>query len=156
MLSGCHYHTGYPITNTNIKTICVLPGKTEAIVPQMSALLTRQIRENLIQNGIMLSEEDTADAVLETSITNYGRSVGSVDETDTDVAKTLSLNASVKCSLKNRLTDDYYFKNQTLSASLSINANNSAQAIEYQRLPQLTEKLAQKISTLIFNTGNKQ
>lgn len=155
ILPGCRYHTGYPVANTSIKTICVLPTKTEAIVPQMSALLTRQIRENLIRNGIALGAEDTADAVLEMSITTYGRSVGSVDEADTDVAKTLSLNASVKCSLRNRLAGDYYFKNQSLSASLSINANTSAQAIEYQRLPQLTEKLAQKVSTLIFNIDNK-
>lgn len=154
ILSGCHYHAGYPIDNTNVKTICVLPAKIEAIVPQMSAVLTRQIRENLIRNGITLREEDTANAILETSITNYGRSVGSVDEIDTDIAKTLSLNATIKCSLKNRTTGKYYFKDQSISASLSINANTSAQAIEYQRLPQLSEKLAQKVAMLIFNWDN--
>lgn len=151
ILSGCQYRSGYPINHTEIKSICVLPAITQAIVPQMSALLTRQIRENLIRNGITLTTEAAADATLETSIINYGRSVGSVEETDTDIAKTLSLNATIKCSLKNNRTGGYYFKDQSLSASLSINANESAQAIEYQRLPQLTEKLAKKISMFVFN-----
>lgn len=151
-LSGCHYYVGYPIDQTNLKTIYVAPAKTEAIVPQMSAVLTRQIRENLVRNGgIKLVAIDNADAILETNITQYGRSVGTVDENDTDIAKTLSLNATIECSLRNQHTGKYYFKDQSISTSLSINANTSAQSIEYQRLPQLTEKLAQKVSTLILN-----
>ena len=151
-LSGCHYHVGYPIDQTHIKTINVTPAVTDAIVPQMSAVLTRQIRENLIRSSrIKLADYDHADAILETTITAYTRSVGTVDEADTDVAKTLSLSSSIKCSLKDRITSKYYFKDQSVSASLSINANTSAQAIEYQRLTQLSEKLAQTVAMLIFN-----
>ena len=152
MLSGCHYHVGYPLDHTNIKTVYVAPAITDAIVPQMSAVLTRQIRENLIRGShIKLAAYDNADVILETTITHYGRSVGTVDEADTDVAKTLSLSSTIKCSLKDRATGKYYFKDQSVSASLSINANTSAQAIEYQRLTQLSEKLAQKVVMLIFN-----
>ncbi len=152
--SGCHYKGGYPINQTNIKTISVLPAKIEAIVPQASTPLTRQIRNNLLQNSIKLASNETADAILETSIINYGRSIGSVEEYDTDVAKTLSLNATIRCSLKHRISGKYYFKDQTFSASININANNLAQTIEYQRLPQLTEKLAKKVSNFILNTDS--
>lgn len=152
VLSGCaRYRSGYPISQTFIKTIYVAPAVQRAIVPQMSATLSRQIREEIIRNSnLRLVDKGCADVELETTITNYGRSIGTVDEYDPDTAKTLSLNASVCCNLK--CSDGHYiFKNQTFSSSISINANNSAQALEYQRLPQLARELAKKITTRIMN-----
>ena len=152
MLSGCRYRAGYPIAKSGIQSIYVAPAVTEAVVAQMSGILSRQIREEIIQLGIAsLDTETNSDAVLETTITNYGRSVGSVDEYDTDIAKTLSLSATIRCSLKNNKTGEYFFKDRTLTASLSINAVDSAQSIEYQRIPQLSHKLAKQLVMLIAN-----
>ena len=152
ILTGCHYHVGYPVAKSGIKSIYVAPAVTEAVVAQMSGILSRQIREEIAYLGITsLDSEVNSDAVLETTITHYGRSIGSVDEYDTDVAKTLSLNATIRCSLKNNYSGEYLFKDKTLSASLSINAADSAQSIEYQRMPQLSHKLAKQLVMLIAN-----
>lgn len=151
--SGCtRYHAGYPVDATSIKSIYVAPAVKKALGAQISAVLTRQLREGILRNGgIGLAGKYDADATLETTITHYGRSIGTVEEYDTDTAKTLSLNITVQCSLKDNRTDAYYFKNQTFSASISINANDAAQCIEYQRLPQLTRKLAQQVVMCIAN-----
>lgn len=152
-LAGCsNYKVGYPIDRTNLKTVFVLPAKTRALAAQMSGVLSQQIRENILRCGTLKLAKniEAADAVLETEITDYGRSIGTVEEYDTDVAKTLSLNASVKCSLYDH-KGNYFFKDQSFSASVSINATDSAQLIEYQRIPQLTREIAQKITLFIAN-----
>ncbi|GEM_PF-3507500 len=152
MFSGCRYHAGYPIAQSGIQSIYVAPAITEAVVAQMSGILSRQIREEIAHLGIAaLGSETDSDATLETTITHYGRSIGTVDEYDTDTAKTLSLNAIIRCSLKSNRSGEYFFKDKTLSASLSINATDSAQAIEYQRMPQLSHKLAKQLAMLIAN-----
>ena len=152
-LAGCsNYKAGYPIDHTMLKTLFVLPAKTRALAAQMSGVLSQQIRETILRNGTLKLAKtiESADVVLETEIIKYGRSIGSVDEYDTDLAKTLSLNTSVKCSLFDH-QGNYFFKDQTFSASVSINATDSAQLIEYQRIPQLTRELAQKIALFISN-----
>lgn len=152
VLAGCHYHAGYPVVQSGIRSIYVAPVVTEAVVAQMSGILSRQIREEITYLGIAsLDSEIDSDATLETTIIDYGRSIGSVDEYDTDVAKTLSLNATIRCSLKSNYSGEYFFKGKTLSASLSINAADSAQSIEYQRMPQLSHKLAKQLVMLIAN-----
>ena len=152
VLSGCHYHAGYPVARSGIQSIYVAPAVTEAVVAQMSGILSRQIREEITHLGIAtLDSETDSDATLETTITHYGRSIGSVEEYDIDTAKTLSLNATIRCSLKSNSSGEYFFKNKTLSASLNINATDSAQAIEYQRMPQLSHKLARQLVMLIAN-----
>lgn len=150
VLSGCSYHAGYPITKAGIRSIYVAPAVSEAIVAQMSGVLSSQVREEILCLGLAaLDSEKESDATLETTIVNYGRSIGSVDEYDPDTAKTLSLSATIKCSLKNNISGAYFFKDKTLSASLSIAATDAAQAIEYQRLPQLSHKLARQVVMLI-------
>lgn len=152
-LVGCsNYKAGYPIDRTHLKTVFVLPAKTRALAAQMSGVLSQQMREAILRYGTLKLAKtiEAADVVLETEITHYGRSIGTVDEYDTDVAKTLSLNASVKCSLYNH-QEKVFFKDQSFSASVSINATDSAQLIEYQRMPQLTRELAQKIAMYIAN-----
>lgn len=152
-LAGCsNYKAGYPIDHSHLKTIFVLPAKTHALAAQMSGVLSQQIRESILRYGTLKLAKtiEAADVVLETKITNYGRSIGTVDEYDTDVAKTLSLNASIKCSLYNH-QGRFFFKDQDFSASVSINATDSAQLIEYQRMPQLTREIAQKIAMYIAN-----
>ena len=132
ILSGCRYHAGYPVAKSGIASIYVAPAVNEAIVAQMSGVLSRQIREEILYLGLAaLASELDSDATLETTIVKYGRSIGSVDEYDTDTAKTLSLNATIRCSLKDNVSGGYFFKNRLLSASLSINATDTSQSIEY-------------------------
>ena len=155
-LSGCRYHAGYPIHHSNIKTVYVAPAVKKALVAQMSGVLTQQIRNEILRNGnLHLADKNHADVLLETTITHYGRSIGTVEEYDTDKARTFALNAQIECSLKDVKTGHYYFKAKQISASISINANTAAQAIEYQKQPQLTRELAKKVAMLIANIDTK-
>ncbi len=151
--TGCtRYHLGFPVQHASFQSIYVAPAINKAFVAQAQSVLTRQVREEIIRNGhLTLLGKDEADAILEMTITHYGRSIGSVVETDPDTAKTLSLKLDVCCSLKDIKTGRYLLKNTTVSYSINISANDYAQAIEYQRLPQVTKELAKKLVLLIEN-----
>ena len=155
-LVGCtRYHLGFPVQRASFRSIYVSPAVNKAFVAQAQGILTRQVREEIIRNGYLeLRGKEEADTILEMTIVKYGRSIGSVYETDPDTAKTLSLNLEVCCSLRNVSTGRYIIKGVKVNHSISICANNYAQSIEYQRLPQLTRELAKKIVLLIENTGD--
>jgi hypothetical protein len=152
-MAGCsRYHLGFPVKDASFKTIYVAPAINKAFVSQAQSTLTRQVREEILRNGYLkLLGKDEADVVLEMTIVQYGRSIGAVYESDPDTAKTLSLNLTVVCSLKDTKKGRYLFRDQSVSYSLSISANDYAQCIEYQRLPQLTREVAKKIVLLIEN-----
>jgi len=87
-LVGCsNYKVGYPVDRAYFKTVFVLPAKTHALAAQMSGVLSQQIRETILRHGTLKLAKtiEAADVVLETEITNYGRSIGTIDEYDTDV-----------------------------------------------------------------------
>lgn len=152
-MTGCsRYHLGFPVNHASFKTIYVAPAINKAFVSQAQSTLTRQVREEILRNGYLkLRRKGEADVVLEMTIVQYGRSIGAVYESDPDSAKTLSLNLTVLCSLKDTRQGHYLFKDQSVNYSLSISANDYAQCIEYQRLPQLTREVAKKIVLLIEN-----
>lgn len=150
---GCtRYRWGMPVDKASFKTIYVAPAKNRAFVAQVQALLTRQIREEILRNGqLHLAPKSKADAILTVDVESYGRSIGAVYETDPDTAKSLSLTLSVKCELKNVQTGKVYFKERGVSHSLSVSANDYAQAIEFQKMPQVTRDVAKKIAMLVAN-----
>lgn len=152
-IAGCsNYRFGFPIDNASFKTIYVAPTANKAFVAQVQGVMTKQIREELIRNGISLQDKNLADVTLSTTIKDYGRAVGAVYETDPDNAKSLSLSLTIECELVDNSTGKVYFKTN-VSHSISINANDYAQAIEYQKMPVLTREVAKKIAMVILNTN---
>ncbi|MDR0647040.1 MAG: LPS assembly lipoprotein LptE [Puniceicoccales bacterium] len=153
-MTGCsRYRLGFPVNRASFRTIYVAPAVNKAFVSQAQSTLTRQVREEILRNGYLkLQRKGEADVVLEMTIVKYGRSIGAVYESDPDAAKTLSMNLTVSCSLKDTKKGCYLFRDQSVSYALSISANDYAQCIEYQRLPQLTREVAKKIVLLIENT----
>lgn len=152
LASGCsNYRLGFPVDGASFSTVYVAPAVNKAFVSQAQGILTKQIREELIRNGIELGGKKSADVSLLTTITNYGRSIGAVYETDPDNAKTLSLSLNVECECVDNKSGKSYFKTN-ISHSISINANDYAQAIEYQKMPLLTREVAKKIAMVVFNT----
>lgn len=147
LLGGCAYHAGYPVDQYGIKTIYVKPAVKEAIGTQLSGVLTAQIREEILRNGFIriTDQKETADAILETTITDYNRGISVTDEDDDEKAKSLSLSATVKYKLTDNHTGQT-ISDGSASGSVSINATTNAQAIEYQRTPQLTRTIAKKIA----------
>ena len=155
-LGGCRYRAGFPVDSYSIKTIYVKPVVKEALAAQLSGELMRQLGEEILRNGFLrLAKPNKADATLETTITDYNRGISAVDEDDDEKAKSLSLSATCKFTLKDN-RNDQIISSGSCSASVGITATTNAQAIEYQRAPQLTRALAKQItSQLLAASGQK-
>ncbi len=155
-LGGCRYRVGFPVDSYNIKTIYVKPTVKEALTAQLSGDLTRQLGEEILRNGFLrLAPSDKADATLETTVSNYNRGISVVDEDDDEKAKSLSLSATCKYTLRDN-RDSKILSSGSVSASVGITATTNAQAIEYQRAPQLTRALAKQVASQLLTASGKR
>ena len=155
-LGGCRYRAGFPVDSYNIKTIYVKPTVKEALTAQLSGDLTRQLGEEILRNGFLrLAPSHEADATLETTVNNYDRGISVADEDDDEKAKSLSLSAICKYTLRDN-RDGRVISSGSVSASVGITATTNAQAIEYQRAPQLTRALAKQVASQLLAALGKR
>ena len=155
-LGGCRYRAGFPVDSYNIKTIYVKPTVKEALTAQLSGDLTRQLGEEILRNGFLrLAPSNKADATLETTVSNYNRGISVVDEDDDEKAKSLSLSATCKYTLRDN-RNGRVISEGSVSASIGITATTNAQAIEYQRAPQLTRALAKQVASQLLAASGKK
>lgn len=156
LLGGCRYRAGFPVDSYNVKTIYVKPTVKQALTAQLSGDLTRQLGEEILRNGFLrLAPSDKADATLETTVSNYNRGISVVDEDDDEKAKSLSLSATCKYTLRDN-RDGRVISSGSVSASVGITATTNAQAIEYQRAPQLTRALAKQVASQLLAASGKR
>lgn len=155
-LGGCRYRAGFPVDSYNIKTIYVKLTVKEALTAQLSGDLTRQLGEEILRNGFLrLAPSNKADATLETTVSDYNRGISVVDEDDDEKAKSLSLSATCKYTLRDN-RDGSVISSGSVSASVGITATTNAQAIEYQRAPQLTRALAKQVASQLLTASGKR
>ena len=156
LLGGCRYRAGFPVDSYNIKTIYIKPTVKEALTAQLSGDLTRQLGEEILRNGFLrLAPSHEADATLETTVNNYDRGISVADEDDDEKAKSLSLSAICKYTLRDN-RDGRVISEGSVSASVGITATTNAQAIEYQRAPQLTRALAKQVASQLLAASGKR
>ncbi len=156
LLGGCRYRAGFPVDSYNIRTIYVKPTVKEALTAQLSGDLTRQLGEEILRNGFLrLAPSNKADATLETTVSDYNRGISVVDEDDDEKAKSLSLSATCKYILRDN-RDGKVISEGSVSASVGITATTNAQAIEYQRAPQLTRALAKQVASQLLAASGKK
>ena len=156
LLGGCRYRAGFPVDSYNIKTIYIKPTVKEALTAQLSGDLTRQLGEEILRNGFLrLAPSHEADATLETTVNNYNRGISVADEDDDEKAKSLSLSAICKYTLRDN-RDGRVISEGSVSASVGITATTNAQAIEYQRAPQLTRALAKQVASQLLAASGKK
>ena len=158
---GCtSYHPGI---GANIPLpfdrVYVAPVKNESFAPQSQALLTKSVRNKLAnQPGIKLAESPDNAAVLEITIIRYGQSSAGYEYVEKqngdkkyDDWKAYDVNMSVSCSLVNGKTGKVCFKDRKVSASVECRDRENYQEAKYQAMPQLIQKLADKICEDICN-----
>ena len=139
--------------------IYVAPVKNESFAPQAQALLTKSVRNKLAnQPGIKLAESPDNAAILEITIIKYGQSSAGyeyVEKKDGDKKhdgwKAYDVDMSVSCSLVDGKTGKVYFKDHKVSASVECRDRENYQEAKYQAMPQLVQKLADKICEDICN-----
>lgn len=151
LLNACHYQAGYPVAQCPLKTIYVQPIIKDALVANISGVLTRQLREELARNTILkvVTKESGADARLETHLVRYEPTVSSVSTDDALSAHTLSLKATARCSLQDMNTGYYYFKDREFTVEVAIRCSAEGQTAEYQAIPLVARDLAKKIIVAI-------
>ena len=150
--AGCsHYHLGHP-KKLPFETLYVKPVENNAYVPQAQALLSDQLIQALQREGmIKLVPEQDADAILIVTLKNYDRSVSATQETDTVLASSISISLTAECTLKNLETDEVYFEDREVSSNIDAVVIGDPLASEYQNLPSLTQRLADKIRTQVIS-----
>lgn len=147
LLSGCgHYQLGRD-AKPPFRSIYIKPAVNESFAPQAQALLTMQIREALIRDGLLeVLDEGKADAVLEVTLKNFDRHVAATRTTDTGLAEKLRLELTAHCTLSDNRSSKIYFKNRSVNAASDAFPQENPAGAEFQSMSVLTDRLARRIA----------
>jgi hypothetical protein len=143
-LSGCAgYQLGTGAT-PKFATLYIAPVTSEALVPQARILVTGALREAFIRDGrvALADSAAAADAVLEISLTGYGRTETVSRTDDTGLARRFDLALQAQATLTDNRTKQSYFSRRTLDAKRGVFTDSGLVPSEYQALPLLAEQLA--------------
>lgn len=147
LLGGCgHYQLGRD-AEPPFRSIYIQPAINESFAPQAQALLTSQIREAFIHDGLLeVSSERDADAVLEVVLKRFDRRVAATRTSDTGLAEKLRLELVAECTLSDNRLGKTYFKKREIRASADSFPQESSAGAEHQTMPVLTGNLAKRIA----------
>lgn len=152
-LGGCaNYQLGTG-ASVSFTTLYIEPVENATLVPQARALLSTQLREAFANDGrvTLVNSADAADATLRVVIRNYGRTVASVREEDTGLARKFSLNLEVACTLTDQRTDRALFTDRLVNSQRDAFTDGGQLQSEFQTLPLLAESLAKKITHAVLD-----
>lgn len=129
------------------RSIYVKPVSNASFAPQAQAILTRQLRENFLHDGLLQVENEAdADAVLVIVLRDFDRQIAATRVEDTELADKLRLELLADCTLLDNRTGRIYFENRPVSATVDTFPGDRSQQAEYQAMPVLTRNLARRIS----------
>jgi hypothetical protein len=133
--------------------IYVAPIKNDSFAPQAQELLTKQIRKKLATHpGLEVVSSPENAGILEITIVDFGQSTATTSDNDTIRAKSFDVRMAVVCTLSNSETGKVYFTDFSIVEAVECHVlNNDFQASQYQAIPKLTSKLADRIYDFIYN-----
>lgn len=152
-LAGCaNYQLGTGAKPT-FATLYVETVANDTLLPQARALLSTQLREAFANDGrvTLVNSATDADATLHVVIRHYGRSVASVRENDTGLARKFTLDLDVACTLTDRRADRPLFTDRVVSTQRDAFTDGGQLQAEYQTLPLLAESLVKKITHTVLD-----
>lgn len=146
-VSGCaNYQLGRH-AEPPFRSIYVKPVSNATFAPQAQAILTSQLRENFIHDGMLQVENEAdADAVLEVVLRDFDRQIAATRQDDTEIAEKLRFELLADCTLSNNRTGEIYFENRPISATADSFPGDRSQQAEHLAMPVLTRNLARRIS----------
>ncbi|MDR1413606.1 MAG: LPS assembly lipoprotein LptE [Puniceicoccales bacterium] len=152
LASGCLHYAKGSGAHLEFSRIYVSPVKNDSFAPQVQALLTRQIREKLAnQQNLEIAPSPENSVTLEITIENFEQSVATTHGGDTTAAKSFNEKMTVICTLRDDRIGKTYFKNYKLSDSVECQVLGDYNEARHQIMPQLTDKLADKICEIVCN-----
>lgn len=163
-LVGCKsYHLGSP-AELPFKTIFVKPVSNDSFAPQAQVILSSQLRDAFIRDGRLqlVTNEESADAVLLVNLTEYDRRAASRNQSDTVVARDFDLFLTADVSLFSQQNGDYYFENRVIRERSnayvenpyldpSVTQTQDFLQAENEAMPRITRDLARKIADEVLS-----
>jgi hypothetical protein len=153
--TGCaHYQLGTS-GKLSFHTLYIPPVENKAQLPQAVAVITTQVREAFLRDGrvTLVNSVAEADATLTISLVRYVRDIATARPDDTGLARKFNLNLTALCTLRKTSDNTALFENRAIAVDQQIFATATPQQAdsdqlqsEYQALPQLAAKLADKVS----------
>lgn len=153
--TGCsHYRLG-TTGKLSFHSLYIPPVENKAQMAQAVAVVTTQIREAFLRDGrvSLVNSAAEADATLAISLVSYARDTATARPDDTGLARKFNLNLTALCTLRNTTDNTVLFENRVIVVEQQIFATATPQQAdsdqlqaEYQSLPQLAAKLADKVT----------
>ena len=146
--------------------IYIKPATNHSFAPQAQPIVSAQIRETFIRDARvkLVAKQADADAVLYVDLTDYDRSAGSRNSTDTAIANNFYIRLTAEVSLYDQSKGDYLFQQRSIQADTnayignpyadSADADNqiiSYQQSERQAMEQLARAIARKITDEVLS-----
>lgn len=150
---GCTSYKIGPAAALPFKTLYVEPARNDSYAPQAQALLTQQLIQQLLQqHNLTLKSSPQSDATLHVTITDFDRDVSATQQIDTALARSYRVTLTAQCDLIDNKSGKVYFKNRSVSATIDSFVDDGFQPSDYQNMPTLTRKLAEKIKNTVIST----
>lgn len=154
--TGCScYKWGFPKKQElPFKKLYIAPIKACTMIPQAQVPLSHHLVHTFQHCGIQIvSCDDQADATLEITLSDYRRDVVSTKGEDTQLARSFQVKLTACATLINNETCEACFKDKEIYANIHVLGNEGVhiQKLEYQDMPVLTQKLAQKIRNYVIS-----
>jgi hypothetical protein len=154
LAAGCaHYQLG---TGAELKhaSIFVEPVRSEALIPQATAIVGTQVREAFIRDGRLRLAGSAADAdlVLKIVLARYDREVATVRPDDTGLARRYDITLTAKATLTDNRAGKVLFENRDLSSRRGIFTDSGQIPAEYQNLPLMAEDIARRALGAVLDT----
>ncbi len=150
ILSACaNYKLAGTAKPLPFSTLYIKPVQNKSYAPQSAALVSKQLVIDLSENAdLEITLEGDSEAVLEVVLENYSRDSIATRPDDTALASSVSQELSARCSLINKRTGEYLFKDKIVSYQNVVHIPQDGNLIgsEYQNMPILARGLARKIA----------
>lgn len=140
---GGRYQLG-SATEPGFTTLHVAVVRSEAMVPQATALVTTALREAFIKDGRVRLVDDPgqADAILRVTLVTFGREMTVAQTSDTGLSRRHDLTLGARATLTDRRDGRLLLDERPLSARRGVFSDDGHGPAEYQTLPLLAERLA--------------
>lgn len=153
-LAGCaHYRLGTG-AGLAFEHLYIAPVENDTMLPQAVALVSTQVREAFIRDGrvALVATPAEADAVLEITLTRYGRTVATVQQRDTGLARKFDLTLDATLTLRDQRTGQALAENRSATSQREAFTDEHGQLqAEYQTLPLLASSLAENIAHAVLD-----
>lgn len=148
-LGGCAGYQLGEATTLPFDTVQIAPPVNASLAPQAAALLGTQVAREIDRTGLARVAPpgtDAGDARLEIVITKLDREVSADRADDVGLARKWRLTLTATCTLTDRRNGRVYFHDRVVSAFDEIYTDSGTNPAEYQNMPVLTARLAERIA----------